>query len=275
MDRAEALKGADVVLVTILAGGVDVWRHDIEIPKKYGVDTNIGDTRGPSGIFRALRTIPVMLEHRPRYGALLPRRDHAQLHQPDGDAVPRHAARNQHPADRAVPQRPGHSRDAGALDRRADGRDHLHLRRHQPHGLVSEIRVERQGCLSADPPGDHRAARGLQRGAGAQRDVPGARLLRDRVQRAQLRVQLVVPQAPRPDREVLHPRHRLEPRRVCLHHQALRGAREHLARRREEVVRLGQRRSRWSAATSTPPISSMRCRAASRSSSTAMCPTPG
>ena len=62
MDRAEALKGADVVLVTILANGVDVWRHDIEIPKKYGVDTNIGDTRGPSGIFRALRTIPVMLE---------------------------------------------------------------------------------------------------------------------------------------------------------------------------------------------------------------------
>jgi len=61
-DRAEALKGADVVLVTILAGGVDVWRHDIEIPNRYGVDTNIGDTRGPSGIFRALRTIPVMLD---------------------------------------------------------------------------------------------------------------------------------------------------------------------------------------------------------------------
>jgi alpha-galactosidase len=62
MDRAEALKDANVVLVTILAGGVDVWRHDIEIPKKYGIDTNIGDTRGPSGIFRALRTIPVMLD---------------------------------------------------------------------------------------------------------------------------------------------------------------------------------------------------------------------
>jgi len=61
LDRAEALEGADVVLCTILAGGTDVWRHDIEIPKKYGVDTNIGDTRGPSGIFRALRTIPVML----------------------------------------------------------------------------------------------------------------------------------------------------------------------------------------------------------------------
>jgi len=62
MDRAEALKDADAVLVTILAGGTDVWRYDIEIPKKYGVDINIGDTRGPSGIFRALRTIPVMLD---------------------------------------------------------------------------------------------------------------------------------------------------------------------------------------------------------------------
>src|SRR5512144_383649 len=62
LDRAEALKDADVVLVTILAGGVDVWRHDIEIPKKYGIDTNIGDTRGPSGIFRFLRTINPMLE---------------------------------------------------------------------------------------------------------------------------------------------------------------------------------------------------------------------
>jgi alpha-galactosidase len=62
MDRLEALKGADAVLCTILAGGTEVWRHDIEIPKKYGVDTNIGDTRGPSGVFRALRTIPVMLD---------------------------------------------------------------------------------------------------------------------------------------------------------------------------------------------------------------------
>jgi alpha-galactosidase len=62
MDRAEALEGADIVIVTILAGGVDVWQHDILIPEQYGVDTNVGDTRGPSGIFRALRTIPVMLD---------------------------------------------------------------------------------------------------------------------------------------------------------------------------------------------------------------------
>ena len=61
-DRIEALKDADGVLITILAGSVHVWRNDIEIPKKYGVDINVGDTRGPSGIFRALRTIPVMLD---------------------------------------------------------------------------------------------------------------------------------------------------------------------------------------------------------------------
>lgn len=61
-DRAEALKDADGVLITILQGGVQVWRHDIEIPKKYGVDINVGDTRGPAGIFRALRTMPVMLD---------------------------------------------------------------------------------------------------------------------------------------------------------------------------------------------------------------------
>jgi alpha-galactosidase len=60
-DRIEALTGADYVLVTILVGATDVWRHDIEVPKKYGVDINVGDTRGVSGIFRALRTIPVLV----------------------------------------------------------------------------------------------------------------------------------------------------------------------------------------------------------------------
>lgn len=62
MDRVEALKGADGVMCTVFNGDVDVWRYDIEIPKKYGVDTNVGDTRSISGIFRALRNIPLMLD---------------------------------------------------------------------------------------------------------------------------------------------------------------------------------------------------------------------
>jgi len=60
-NRREALKGANAVICTILAGDVDVWQHDILIPKKYGVDMNVGDTRSVAGVFRALRTIPVML----------------------------------------------------------------------------------------------------------------------------------------------------------------------------------------------------------------------
>ena len=62
MDRKKVLEGADGVVITILAGGVDVWRYDVEIPKEFGVDINVGDTRGPAGIFRTLRTMPVMLE---------------------------------------------------------------------------------------------------------------------------------------------------------------------------------------------------------------------
>lgn len=60
--RADALKDADGVLCTVFNGDIDIWRYDIEIPKKYGIDINVGDTRNVSGIFRALRNIPLMLD---------------------------------------------------------------------------------------------------------------------------------------------------------------------------------------------------------------------
>ena len=62
LDRREALTGADGVVTTILQGGLPVWRLDTEIPAKYGVNICVGDTRGPSGIFRYLRTIRPILE---------------------------------------------------------------------------------------------------------------------------------------------------------------------------------------------------------------------
>lgn len=62
LSRAEALKDADGVLCTVFNGDIDIWRHDIEIPKKYGIDVNVGDTRNVAGIFRALRNIPLMLD---------------------------------------------------------------------------------------------------------------------------------------------------------------------------------------------------------------------
>lgn len=62
MNRAEALAGSDGVLTTIQIGGREAVEHDVAIPKAYGVTFAIGDTRGPSGIFRFLRTLPAMLE---------------------------------------------------------------------------------------------------------------------------------------------------------------------------------------------------------------------
>jgi alpha-galactosidase len=62
LDRREALKDADFVVVMIQVGGVDAFEQDWRIPLKYGVDQCVGDTLGPGGIFRAMRTIPVLLE---------------------------------------------------------------------------------------------------------------------------------------------------------------------------------------------------------------------
>ncbi len=62
LDRTEVLAGADGVVCTILAEPADGVAVDIGIPAKYGISTNIGDTRGPQGIFRFLRTWPRMLE---------------------------------------------------------------------------------------------------------------------------------------------------------------------------------------------------------------------
>ena len=60
LDRREALRGADYVVVMIQVGGVDAFELDYQIPLKYGVDQCIGDSLGPGGVFRALRTIPVL-----------------------------------------------------------------------------------------------------------------------------------------------------------------------------------------------------------------------
>ena len=61
-DRREALEGADYVITTFQVGGLDVYKHDYEIPLKYGVDQCIGQCVGPGGVMRGLRTIPVLAE---------------------------------------------------------------------------------------------------------------------------------------------------------------------------------------------------------------------
>ena len=61
-DRRSALTEADYVIVTFMVGGTEVYRHDMEIPRKYGVDQRIGDTLGPGGVFRFLRNYPAYEE---------------------------------------------------------------------------------------------------------------------------------------------------------------------------------------------------------------------
>lgn len=62
-DRLEALRGAKYVVNAIQVGGYEPCTvTDFEIPKKYGLRQTIGDTHGIGAIFRALRTIPVMLD---------------------------------------------------------------------------------------------------------------------------------------------------------------------------------------------------------------------
>ena len=63
-DPREALEGADYAVNMIQVGGYEPCTViDFEVPKKYGLRQTIGDTLGIGGIFRALRTIPVMLEY--------------------------------------------------------------------------------------------------------------------------------------------------------------------------------------------------------------------
>jgi alpha-galactosidase len=61
-DQRAAVTGADFVITTFQQGGLEAYALDINIPLKYGVGQCVGDTLGPGGVFRALRTIPVLMD---------------------------------------------------------------------------------------------------------------------------------------------------------------------------------------------------------------------
>ncbi len=61
-DLLSALTGTDFVVVTITTGGLAAMRHDLEIPRRYGIVQTVGDTVGPGGLARGLRNIPVLVE---------------------------------------------------------------------------------------------------------------------------------------------------------------------------------------------------------------------
>jgi alpha-galactosidase len=61
-DMHAALAGANYVINEVQVGGYPATRADFDIPARYGVRQTIGDTLGIGGIFRGLRTIPVVLD---------------------------------------------------------------------------------------------------------------------------------------------------------------------------------------------------------------------
>ena len=58
----EALKDANFVIISILPGTFDEMASDVHTPEKYGIYQSVGDTSGPGGNVRAMRTIPIYEE---------------------------------------------------------------------------------------------------------------------------------------------------------------------------------------------------------------------
>lgn len=58
----EALTGCDFVVISILPGTFDEMASDVHLPERLGIYQSVGDTAGPGGIVRALRTIPMFVE---------------------------------------------------------------------------------------------------------------------------------------------------------------------------------------------------------------------
>ncbi len=61
-DLKTAVRGADFVVTCFQVGGRQAYAHDIEIPLRYGVDQTVGDTLGPGGVFRGLRSMMALEE---------------------------------------------------------------------------------------------------------------------------------------------------------------------------------------------------------------------
>ncbi len=60
--RREALDGADFVICTFQVGGIEAYGYDVNIPREFGVDQPVGDTLGPGGVFRGLRSVTALKE---------------------------------------------------------------------------------------------------------------------------------------------------------------------------------------------------------------------
>jgi len=89
LDRREAMKDADFVVVMLQIGGIQAFEFDYKIPFRYGVDQCVGDSLGPGGVFPRAPHDPGSGRDRARdEGAGQTRRDHAAIRQPHGGQLP-------------------------------------------------------------------------------------------------------------------------------------------------------------------------------------------
>ncbi len=59
----DALTGADFVVISILPGTFDEMEIDVHMPERLGIYQSVGDTAGPGGMIRALRTLPIFIDY--------------------------------------------------------------------------------------------------------------------------------------------------------------------------------------------------------------------
>ncbi len=71
-DAESALKGADFVVLSILPATFREMRADVHMPEKYGIFQSVGDTAGPGGVLRAMRTVPIYEDYARKIKAVCP-----------------------------------------------------------------------------------------------------------------------------------------------------------------------------------------------------------
>ena len=138
------LPGTDYVVNCIEVSGVDCVGYDNDIPARYGVDQCIGDTVGPGGVFKGLRTIPVWLEVLADVERLAPRAIVLNYTNPMSMMCLAAARTSTVPVVGLVSLGAGdepHPRGAG---RHPVARAHLGVRGHQPPRVVHAPRARRR-----------------------------------------------------------------------------------------------------------------------------------
>jgi len=151
-DQREAVKNADYVIATFQVGGVQGFEYDYKIPLKYGVDQCIGDTMGPGGIFRTLRTVPAMIRLAHDMEELCPNAYLLNYVNPMAMICwalgTTKAWHDEGALRRPVPRCADNAGPDLRIRRCAQDRDRLPVRGYQPHGVVSQDRARRARPLS-------------------------------------------------------------------------------------------------------------------------------